>query len=547
LTTPTTAPVASGAQFTEIAVKRVLTRDGTSSYYINNQPVRRRDVQDVFLGTGPGPARLRHHRPGHHQPHHRVQARGAAPVPRRSRRRLQIQGAPPRDRKPPAATRARTSPAWKTSCASSTATSKSWKSRPRSPSATSLQADVTLKQHQLWYLKRAEAEADQARVKPRAGRRQRPGIARGRPAPRRGDLETIRQAHYAAGDQVNQAQGLLYEASAEVGRLEAEIRFVVKGRQRVEQRLVQLKEQVAQWATRRDDAWPSRNPGGPGVEAEEKAELLAAQVEEQAMRLPDLEDALRQAQARPPSSVPAWPGAAADPGAGGRPAQHRRTKRQLTPAPRKLSADRNALAAPGRSPPDQPAKPLRRRQEAAGGRRPAARAAGPGAPCWTKTAAPAAGRCEHPGAAARPTCRRAWRPSRRCRKRSRPTASSSPGWPSTAWTACRACGAASTSNRAGKTRSKLRCASAWARWKWAGWTWCGFRAPADAPAGQAGVLQPASGHACRSHGRLPRLADLLRLNDAGQKALLADWLHGCYTAPSFEEALAARDQLAPGK
>ena len=42
-------------QFAEIAVKRVLTRDGTCSYYINNQPVRRRDVQDVFLGTGLGP------------------------------------------------------------------------------------------------------------------------------------------------------------------------------------------------------------------------------------------------------------------------------------------------------------------------------------------------------------------------------------------------------------------------------------------------------------------------------------------------------------
>ncbi len=42
-------------RFAEIAVKRVLTRDGTSSYYLNNQPVRRRDVQDVFLGTGLGP------------------------------------------------------------------------------------------------------------------------------------------------------------------------------------------------------------------------------------------------------------------------------------------------------------------------------------------------------------------------------------------------------------------------------------------------------------------------------------------------------------
>ena len=36
----------------------------------------------------PRPARLRDHRPGHDQPHHREQARGAAPVPRGGRRRL---------------------------------------------------------------------------------------------------------------------------------------------------------------------------------------------------------------------------------------------------------------------------------------------------------------------------------------------------------------------------------------------------------------------------------------------------------------------------
>ncbi|MCX8005973.1 MAG: AAA family ATPase, partial [Burkholderiaceae bacterium] len=42
-------------RFAEISVKRVLTRDGASSYYINNQTVRRRDVQDMFLGTGLGP------------------------------------------------------------------------------------------------------------------------------------------------------------------------------------------------------------------------------------------------------------------------------------------------------------------------------------------------------------------------------------------------------------------------------------------------------------------------------------------------------------
>src|SRR5690606_39320966 len=40
--------------YAEISVRRVLTRDGTSSYYINGQQVRRRDIHDIFLGTGLG-------------------------------------------------------------------------------------------------------------------------------------------------------------------------------------------------------------------------------------------------------------------------------------------------------------------------------------------------------------------------------------------------------------------------------------------------------------------------------------------------------------
>lgn len=43
------------------------------------------------------------------------------------------------------------------------------------------------------------------------------------------------------------------------------------------------------------------------------------------------------------------------------------------------------------------------------------------------------------------------------------------------------------------------------------------------------------------------MADLLRLNDAGQAALLGDWLHGCYTTQNLDEALAARDKLAAGE
>ena len=42
------------AGYSEISVKRVLSRDGDSNYYINTQHVRRRDVHDIFLGTGLG-------------------------------------------------------------------------------------------------------------------------------------------------------------------------------------------------------------------------------------------------------------------------------------------------------------------------------------------------------------------------------------------------------------------------------------------------------------------------------------------------------------
>lgn len=42
-------------RYGEIAVRRVVTRDGTNAYFINGQQVRRRDVQDIFMGTGLGP------------------------------------------------------------------------------------------------------------------------------------------------------------------------------------------------------------------------------------------------------------------------------------------------------------------------------------------------------------------------------------------------------------------------------------------------------------------------------------------------------------
>lgn len=43
------------AKFQEISIRRELNREGTSNYYLNGTRCRRRDVMDVFLGTGLGP------------------------------------------------------------------------------------------------------------------------------------------------------------------------------------------------------------------------------------------------------------------------------------------------------------------------------------------------------------------------------------------------------------------------------------------------------------------------------------------------------------
>lgn len=43
------------ASFNEIAVKRKVTREGQNFYYLNGSKCRRRDITDIFLGTGLGP------------------------------------------------------------------------------------------------------------------------------------------------------------------------------------------------------------------------------------------------------------------------------------------------------------------------------------------------------------------------------------------------------------------------------------------------------------------------------------------------------------
>ncbi len=284
--------------YEEVAVKRVLTRDGNSSYFINNQAVRRKDVQDVFLGTGLGPrayaiigqgtiSRIIESKPEEL----RLFLEEAAGVSKYKERRRETENRL-------SDTRENLTRVEDILRELNSQLEKLEKQAEVAQQFNQLNAEVTLKQHQLWFLKSAESQADQEKLKADSDKAVLDLEARLADLRHlEADLEATRQAHYEAGDRLNQAQGHLYEASAEVGRLEAEIRFVVEGRQRVESRLVSLKDQQSQWQQRIVEAHQALEAlDNEELGAAQQSGLLQSQLEEQSGVLPDLEDACRKAQ-----------------------------------------------------------------------------------------------------------------------------------------------------------------------------------------------------------------------------------------------------------
>ena len=69
----------------------------------------------------------------------------------------------------------------------------------------------------------------------------------------------------------------------------------------------------------------------------------------------------------------------------------------------------------------------------------------------------------------------------------------------------------------------------------------------DAPPAKLAFYTPPNASISNTHQTLSKLSDLLRLNDAGLKALLNDWLEGVYTAAHIDEALAERSKLTHGE
>ena len=287
------------SRYAEIAVRRVLERTGESTYYINGLHVRRRDVIDLFLGTGLGPrayaiieqgmiSRIIEARP--------EEIRGfleeAAGVTRYRERRRETEG--------------RLSDA-RDNLARLDDIRLELGERinhleDQAATAERYQAfDAALHERQqlLWLIKRNEARAGLDRV---AGEL-RDSTARidadnARLQELENALEEARAGHLAASESVHLAQSDFFTASAEVSRLETELQHLGETRQRLETRLGQLGTEHEHWHVRREALEAERARWEALAEnAALRAEQAEARHQEIADRQPELESAWRAADA----------------------------------------------------------------------------------------------------------------------------------------------------------------------------------------------------------------------------------------------------------
>ena len=288
------------SQYAEISVKRVLTRDGESLYYINNSHVRRRDITDIFMGTGLGPrayaiieqgmiSRIIEAKPEEL----RVFLEEAAGISRYKERRRETEHRLHDTRE----NLARVADI----CQELTLQIDKLDQQAKvAMQFKELQGDMQRKQNLLWLLRKIEADHEaqrHARDIERAANDLEAETARLREIEKR--LEEIRGLHYEAGDTLSSAQGELYAANAEVQRLETEIRYISENRTRLEGQIAQLSAQSEQWQQQANELqgalamWQGRQ-GGAGQRLQSARERVALE----SSRLPEADQAFRSIQAR---------------------------------------------------------------------------------------------------------------------------------------------------------------------------------------------------------------------------------------------------------
>jgi chromosome segregation protein len=288
------------SQYAEVALKRVLARDGESSYYINNQQVRRRDVADIFLGTGLGGRGYAIIEQGmisqiiEAKPEElRVYLEEAAGVSRYRERRRETELRLEDTREN----------LLRVDDIRQELDKQLGHLQEQAQVASryhELQGQLKTVQQMLWLTRRNEAGAARARQEREVQRCEtelEAEIARLRDAEKR--IESGRDRHYQAGEAVHAAQGELYAANAEVARLEQQLDYLRSSRQRLESQIEGLRAQAAQReaqaAQQRQSLESLRGQQHQAAAALEVARRAEA---EQAQRLPGAEAAHRECQER---------------------------------------------------------------------------------------------------------------------------------------------------------------------------------------------------------------------------------------------------------
>jgi chromosome segregation protein len=234
------------SSYAEISVKRVLARDDEStSYYINNIHVRRRDVADIFLGTGLGSRAYAIIEQG-------MIARVIEAKPEDLRIFLEEAAGVSKYRARRHETELRLQDTRENLLRVEDIRMELEKQlehlQGQAEVATryhDLQAQLRTTQNLLWLVRKQDAGAQRARHGreiERLGLELEAQTAGLRAAEKR--LEETRTQHFRSSDAVHAAQGAFYEANAETARLEQEMAHLRENRQRVERELADLRAQI---------------------------------------------------------------------------------------------------------------------------------------------------------------------------------------------------------------------------------------------------------------------------------------------------------------
>ena len=286
------------SSYSEIAIKRVLEREGASEYYINGIHVRRRDVADLFLGTGVGARAYGIIEQGmisqiiEAKPEElRVFLEEAAGVSkyRERRRETELRIGDTRDN------------LQRVNDIREELGKQLEKLQDQAEVAEKYRGlqDALSNTHQLmWLVRKQEAQAQGARLARELERilvETEAENARLADAQKRS--ESLRVEFYAANDRVSKAQGEFFQAGSEVARLEQQLQFLRDSRARVEAQLAQVDADLQQCEAQFAQSEASCEDWRTQLtQADEHSQGLAARVAAEAQRLPIAEAKFRDAQ-----------------------------------------------------------------------------------------------------------------------------------------------------------------------------------------------------------------------------------------------------------